>query len=190
MRNDEENIRKLCHKVEESAGMTIVRAKDFERLVVMVFERTGTLLSPTTLKRIWGYLNENTVTRKSTLDLLAQYCGWHNYEEFLMGNRPEIESGFVDVKLLNVESDLQEGSIVKLMWHPSRVCVIKHLGESRWEVVRAEGTRLAVGDTFRCSVIMSGEPLYLDGVVRDGVARGVYVCGRRNGVRFALGSFQ
>lgn len=186
MKNDNENIKKLCQRVEETAGMAIVKARDFDRLVMLVFERTGSLLSPTTLKRLWGYLNENTVTRRSTLDLLAQYCGWHNYDEFLSGDRPEVESGFVDVKVLNAEIDLKRGSVVKLMWHPSRVCDIRYLGGGSWEVLRSEGTRLAAGDTFKCPVIMSGEPLYLDSLVHEGENRGVYVCGRRNGVRFFL----
>lgn len=166
--------------------MPITKANDFEKLAVMIFERTGTLLSPTTLKRTWGYLKENTTTRKSNLDLLAQYCGWHNYGEFLRGERPDIDSGFIDVKVLNADSDLRRGNVVNLMWHPSRICEIRYLGDSRWEVLRSEGTRLTAGDTFRCSVIMSGEPLYLRDLVHNGEHSGVYVCGRRNGVRFAV----
>ena len=186
MNEDEKQIRELCRRVEETSGMPITKAKDFEKLVVMIFERTGTLLSPTTLKRTWGYLKENTTTRRSNLDLLAQYCGWHSYEEFLRGVRPDIESGFIDVKVLNADSDLRRGNVVNLMWHPSRICEIRYLGDSRWEVLRSEGTRLAVGDTFRCPVIMSGEPLYLRDLVHNGERSGVYVCGRRNGVRFTV----
>ena len=186
---EEEIIKSLCRKVEATSGMAIVKSKDFEQLAMKIFERTGTLLSPTTLKRIWGYLKENTVTRKSTLDLLAQYCGWRDYAEFLTGDVPEIESGFVDVKVLNVDKDIKPGNTVKLMWHPSRICRIKYLGNSRWEVVDAEGSRLEAGDTFSCSVIMSGEPLYINNLIHRDIPSGVYVCGRRSGVRFTVGGF-
>ncbi|MDE5881790.1 MAG: hypothetical protein K2H60_08670 [Muribaculaceae bacterium] len=185
--NEEEQIKELCRRVEEAARIKAVKSKDFEHLVVRIYERTGTLLSPTTLKRIWGYLKEPTVTRRSTLDLLAQFCGWHNYDEFLTGSVPEIESGYLGVKVLNVDRDLSKGDVVKLMWHPSRVCEIKYLGDHRWIVVRSEGTRLLPGDTFRCSMIMSGEPLYLDDVIHAGIPSGIYVCGRRHGVRFTVG---
>lgn len=183
---EEEQIKELCRKVEETAGMPAIKSKDFEHLVVRIYERTGTLLSPTTLKRIWGYLKEPTVTRHSTLDLLAQFCGWHNYDEFLKGCVPEIESGYLGVKVLNVDRDLSKGDVVKLMWHPSRICEIEYLGNYRWIVVRSEGTRLLPGDTFRCSLIMTGEPLYLNDVVHNGVSSGIYVCGRRHGVRFTV----
>ncbi|MDE6238862.1 MAG: hypothetical protein K2M54_02620 [Muribaculaceae bacterium] len=126
------------------------------------------------------------MTRESTLDFLAQYCGWNSYAEFLNGENPKIESGFADVKVLNAERDLREGDVVRLIWHPSRVCEIKYLGDNRWKVIYSEGTRIAVGDTFNCSVIMSGEPLYVDNLVHDGKASGVYVCGRRNGVHFTI----
>lgn len=165
--------------------MKAVKSKDFERLAVMIFERTGTRFSPTTLKRIWGYLHENTTPRQSTLDLLAQYSSWSNFDDFVKGDRPEIESGFVDAKVLNADIDVRRGEVVRLMWQPNRMIEAKYLGGGRWEVIRAEGTRLAEGDQFNCSMIMSGEPLYLGNVVHNGVERGVYVCGRRHGVTFA-----
>ncbi len=186
MYNEDDKIKELCRFVEETAGLKAVKSKDFDHLTMRIYNRTGTLLSPTTLKRIWGYLREPTTTRRSTLDLLSQFCGWHNYDDFLSGNKPEIDSGFLGRKVLNAERDLIEGDIVKLIWHPSRVCEIKYLGNSRWMVEHSEGTRLQQGDTFRCSMIMSGEPLYLDNVEHDGKKMGIYVCGRRNGVRFTV----
>lgn len=186
MKEDQDKIKELCKRVEEMSRVPIVKSKDFEHLSMLIYERTGNLLSSTTLKRIWGYLKEDTSTRRSTLDILAQYCGWDTYEEFLSGNTPEIESGFIDVKVLNAIGDLRAGNIVKLMWLPASICEIKYLGDSQWEVLRSEGTRLVPGDTFRCSFIMSGEPLFLENVVHNGVKSGVYVCGRRTGVRFSV----
>ncbi|MBD5349731.1 MAG: hypothetical protein HDR89_02450 [Bacteroides sp.] len=166
--------------------MKATTPKEFERLSVLVFERTGTLLSPTTLKRLWGYLKVPSTPRMSTLNVLAQCCGWRGYDDFLAGNRPEIESGFVGSRVLNAEKELAVGETVRLMWAPSRVCVIKYLGNSNWIVTQSEKTRLMPGDTFRCPVIIAGEPLYLDNVKHGGFRPGVYVCGRRNGVRFLL----
>ena len=186
MNEQEIQIKNLCKKVEETAAMAVVKSKDFERLAIKIFDRTGTLLSPTTLKRIWGYLKESTVTRKSTLDLLAQYCGWHNFDEFITGYSPEIESGYVDTEVLNARTDLKKGCIVKLMWNPARICIVKYLGDCKWKIMKSESTHLKPGDTFRSSVFMSGEPLYLEDLVHEGVSSGIYVCGRRNGIRFAV----
>lgn len=177
-------IKALCRKVEETFGMTVTTPKHFERLTVMIFERTGTLLSSTTLKRLWGYLQESTTPRVSTLDVLARSCGWRRFEDFVAGNVPGIESGFVGAKVLNAEKDLVRGDIVRLLWAPARICDIKYLGKGEWIVVNSEGTRLSPGDTFCCHTIIAGEPLYLDHVVHEGSRPGIYVCGRRNGVGF------
>ena len=41
-----EKIKELCDEVEGSFGMKATTPKHFERLAVLIFERTGTLLSP------------------------------------------------------------------------------------------------------------------------------------------------
>lgn len=77
-----DSMNDLRRRVEETTGITPVTATDFERLSEAVRERIGSLLSPTTLKRIWGYLNENTVPWHTTLDVLVRCCGWHDYADF------------------------------------------------------------------------------------------------------------
>lgn len=174
----------LCRKVEETAGVSPTTPKQFEDLSESIFRLTGKRLSPTTLKRIWGYIDEPLMTRRSTLDILAQFCGWSDYEEFEKGDMPEVESGRIGTKLINVERDVKKGDRIRILWQPSRVCVISYCGNRRWEIIEAEGTKLLRGDTFSCSIIAEGEPLYLDNLVHEGEASGVYVCGRRNGIRF------
>ncbi len=184
---NDKHIESLCKSVEEKLGMKVSTPKHFDRMAEIIFERTGTLLSPTTLKRLWGYLQESTSPRQSTLDTIARSCGWRSYDDFVAGNVPDIESGFVLSRVINAEKDLRRGDVITLTWAPSRVCVIKYLGNCKWTVVRSEGTRLAPGDTFRCPVIIAGEPLYLDNVHHGDSHPGVYVCGRRNGISFILG---
>ena len=198
-----ESLTDLCRRVEETTGITPSTAGMFEKLTVAVSERTGVLLSPTTLKRIWGYLKEDAVPRRTTLDVLARCCGWQDYTDFEAGNVPEIESGPVGGGTLRVDSDVKRGDRLRLRWAPARVCVIEYSGEGRWLVVESQGTRLKPGDTFCCRMIVSGEPLYLDDLRQasrrekespsrsagvtgmSGESRGtVYVCGRRSGVNF------
>lgn len=179
-----EHLRKLCQSVETTFGVALSTPKQFEVLADSIYEHTGILLSPTTLKRIWGYLNEPVVPRTSTLDVLARYCGWVSFEAFTTEDTPEIESGNVGSRFLRVDKNLRRGERVKLMWPPARVCLIEYCGGGNWRVVASEGTRLAPGDTFNCMLIVEGEPLYLDNLVHEGCRPGVYVCGRRSGVKF------
>ncbi len=77
-----ESINHLRRLVEESFGSEVKSPKGFIQLSESIFGRTGVLMSPTTLKRIWGYLSEPVTPRQSTLDTLARYLGWNNWSEF------------------------------------------------------------------------------------------------------------
>lgn len=184
--NESLALKNLCRRVEETAHITARVPRHFEMLAEAIFQRTGTLLSPTTLKRIWGYLNEPMTPRRSTLDILARFCGWTDYAGFLAGDTPEIESGTVGSKVLRADASLPRDTCVRLMWPPSRLCVIRYQGDGKWRVESSEGTRLSPGDTFRCVMIAEGEPLYIDGLRKQGVEVGTYVCGRRSGVTFVV----
>ncbi|MDE7396944.1 MAG: hypothetical protein K2M98_04380 [Muribaculum sp.] len=176
----------LCRQVEESAGFSPSSPKKFEELSDIICRRTGVLLSPTTLKRLWGYLDEPVTPRPSTLDVLSRFCGWTGYQHFLSGKTPDIESGNVGNTVIRAGEDIRPGQRIRLFWNPSRVCEIEYLGNLDWVVVSAECTRLQPGDRFRCPLIVAGEPLYLDILVKDSNRTGVYVCGSKTGITFKI----
>lgn len=174
----------LCQAVEKAAKLTPSTPKDFESLSEAIERRSGVLFSPTTLKRLWGYLDEPVTPRAFTLDALARFCGWHDFNDFAAGNIPDIESGNIGSSSIRAGENISRGERVTLFWPPSRMCLIEYLGDLEWKVVEAEGTRLRPGDTFRCALIVSGEPLYLDNLIHEGSRPGVYVCGRKSGITF------
>lgn len=180
------NLNELKRRVEETANMKATTPKGFESLADAIFNRTGVLLSPTTLKRIWGYLDEPVTSRRSTLDTLSRFCGWRDFEHFASGHSPDIESGNVGGKTIRAGENIHPGERVRLFWNPSRMCEIEYLGDLDWVVVESEGTRLEQGDRFRCPLIISGEPLYLDNLIKDGNRAGGYICGSKSGVTFVM----
>lgn len=177
-------LRRLRLEVERAAGATARTPKQFDALAETIYARTGVLLSPTTLKRIWAYLREPVKPRRTTLDVLAQFCGWRDFADFDAGCRPEVESGNVSAKAVRAGKDINIGGRIRLFWAPARVCEIEFIGGAEWRVVAAERTRLSAGDTFTCPLIVAGEPLYLDNLRHNGSRPGVYVCGRIHGITF------
>ena len=64
-------------------GRQLKEARDFEQLSHLLLSHTRERLSPTTLKRFWGYLkNEEVQTRPHTLDVLACFVGYKDFEDF------------------------------------------------------------------------------------------------------------
>ena len=174
----------LCRRVEGVFGSEVKTPKEFEKLSDSVFKHTGVLLSPTTLKRLWGYLDEKVVPRRSTLDVLSQYVGWSCWDTFTEGDIPEVESGMLASDKIDVINELKTGDRIRLTWHPARMCVVEYEGYGEFTVMETEATKLKPGDTFQCFLIVSGEPLYLENLTTPGHRTATYVCGRTHGVRF------
>lgn len=183
-RIDPEDAEALIKVVLETAGLKNLSPTSIDNLALQIFQKTGDMLSTSTLKRVTGYINSDVKSRISTFDILARYCGWQDYKHFQSGNPPEVESGVVGSRRISVEKDMKPGERIRLLWAPARVCIVEYLGELKWQVIESEGTRLQPGDTFKCALIIEGEPLYLDELIHAGKSPKVYVCGRRTGVTF------
>lgn len=180
----EENIEKLCREVETSIGKDIRTPRDFIMLRESLYARTHILLSVSTLMRVWGYMAGGT-PRDNTLSELARFVGYSSFAEFCNANDPS-GSGFVGKRHFRVSETLRRGDILTLTWQPGRRCVARYMGDCQFVVLESENTRLLSGNTFRCSLVIEGEPLYLDDLHRDASPPMAYVCGKISGIRFQI----
>ena len=94
MENEQALRIRLLGEVEQAWGQPIRTPKDFEQLSQAIFERLRTYVSPTTLKRLWGYLPERVQPRQGTLDILASFVGFSDYARFAssVGQGEELQS--------------------------------------------------------------------------------------------------
>lgn len=175
---------KLRSEVEGAFSRTPSTASDFYDLSERIFERTHERISPTTLKRLWGYVNEDVQPRLFTLNVLSRFVGYSDYVALTQSDG-ETQSNLILSEHIT-DKDIARGQRVRLMWQPGRVCVVEHLGCGRFKVVEAQRTKLSVGDTFTCRLIMMHEPLFLDNLIHDGGAPTGYVAGRKDGVTFEI----
>ena len=78
----EKAIEQLRLAVERKAGKKMQTNKDFDCLSDSVYDQTHAKISTTTLKRIWGYLSEGVTPRRYTLDQLARFIGYDDFDAF------------------------------------------------------------------------------------------------------------
>ena len=174
----------LKQEVERTFGHQLKETRDFEELSHLLLSHTRERLSPTTLKRFWGYLkNEEVKTRPHTLDVLARFVGYKDYEDFCTQAErlDEVQSGIKTEERITTEN-MRRGQRLIITWRPNRRIVVRHWGGCLFEIVEAENTKLSVGDTFRCHLMIQHEPLYLDEVMHQGQPAMVYVAGQKDGV--------
>ena len=76
------SLQRMCRELESAVGKPLQTSRDFDSLSRMIAERMRERISPTTLKRLWGYLNEENNPRKYTLNLLSRFLGYRDFEHF------------------------------------------------------------------------------------------------------------
>lgn len=178
-------IKRLCKDIEIALNKKIETPKDFELLKERIYAQQNIYVSRTTLMRVWGYINENVTPRVKTLNILAKFLGYHDlndYHQNAMLPKNQQSNPVMNRRLST--TSLNRGECLRLTWQPERVCDIKYLGNITFEVVESKNTRLSIGDTFQCSLIIEGEPLYLDNLKQGTNPPIAYVCGKKNGVLF------
>ncbi len=177
----------LCQAIETAMHQKMRSPKDFECLRERIFTRVNVMVSTTTLKRFWGYLHTDSEASHNTLDTLARFIGYPDFDTFCkQSSLDAISSTHVMSRHINVDTDLAEDETLTLSWAPNRICEVRYLGQLRFVVIRSENTRLKEGDSFQCSLIIEGEPLYLNHLLQDNKQQPNYVCGKMGGVRFEI----
>ena len=181
-------LKLLLTDVEERMGRGMLSPKDFEFLHNVIDVDLNEHVSVSTLKRLWGYskyLSSPSVSTLSTLSRLVGFRDWETYKA-----QREIDNKTPSAQVLSdkitVDTDLAVGDRIRLTWSPLRVCEVVYRGDNEFEVVASQNTGIKVGNWFSCSLIVSGEPLWLSNLRQYGKAPVAYVCGKQGGVRFEI----
>ena len=183
MNKNAPEIMSLRRDIEQEVKRLIRTPYDFEFLAGVVWERLHENISPTTLKRLWGYIDGADVTRRTTLCLLSRFLGYWDWESYLeaLSKRTDIESDTFDGVGIDID-DLHFGDCVEVTWLPNRRCVFRYEGDAHFLVTEAENAKLHVGDRFDTACFLIGKPMYLDRLIRDNEPPTAYVAGSKNGL--------
>lgn len=176
-------IEELKTIVEEKYGMRLNTTTDFEAFSVALHYKNTLDVSASTLKRLWGYVNDSHKPRQATLDTLAQYLGHANYNKFEMWLKTSkrFNSSFIHTRQV-ISNTLVQGDCVQIGWSPNRLVSLRYLGDSFFEVTASENSKLQTGDRFLTGCFLMGQPLYLPYLLRNGEKTEPFVAGRNGGL--------
>lgn len=79
-------------------GLPMRTPKDFKALSESIMREVHIQVSDSTLKRIWGYIPTSSIPRKSTLDILACFLGYDDFETFC-----QVHTGDGDIYIPDIE---------------------------------------------------------------------------------------
>ncbi len=174
----------LRREVERQFGRALCSPTDFAEASEEISRVTRVLLSVSTLKRLWGYVESKHRPRLSTLSALAKYLGMRDWTQFCLEADVRLlpDSGFLGDDVATV-SEIATGQRLRLQWAPDRMVEVTCTGEGRFRVDMSENAKLQAGMEFSASLMAVGFPLQAYDVTpapAEGLT--VYVAAARGGL--------
>lgn len=80
-------IQKLKDYVEHEFGKKVSYQKDCKTLSASILNKTSEVISPSTLRRFYGFLSTNSKPSSVTLDILSRYCNFTCWNDFTENNK-------------------------------------------------------------------------------------------------------
>lgn len=189
MKLEKEKLELLLEIVGQTAGFTPRTPTDFVHLASAILDKTGRTIGLSTLKRLWGYVKDQTGTSYSTLSLLCRYIDyqdWDSFCHFASMVTDDNTSGFSSESIIESRL-LAPGTMITLSFGINKRCVIvKTDNPNKFEVKSAENIKLQAGDTIRVGCIAEGKPFYATDCRRGAHPLGNYTGAQAEGVKKIL----
>ena len=158
---------------------------DCEYLALDIESVTGEHIGVNTLKRLLGFIDDEREPRTSTLDVIARYLGFDNWDVLSIydnQSNSSFESSSEEIRV----SELSEGQCVQISYLPDRRLVMAYQGNGRFLVQMSENSKLLAGDELTITHIVQGYPLLVTEVIREGKSLGSFTAGKAQGIRFKI----
>ena len=169
--------------IERKLGKNISSPHDCSILMYDIKSVTGESVGLNTLKRMFGFIESNRVTRLSTLDVMARYAGFRSWAEVLTAIGMEGDSGFEDSDDEFYSDELPVKAIVEFEYNPDRRVVLMHEDEEdKYVVIESINSKLRRDDVVFIKYFLLHYPLYADNVIRDGKMMGKFTAGKTTGL--------
>ncbi|MBP3420190.1 MAG: hypothetical protein J6K74_06360 [Marinifilaceae bacterium] len=137
----------ILNKVKEKYKLGDYTTNDYRQLSRTLQETGAGALSPSTLKRLFGYVSDRHKPTITTLDILAKYIGYKNYADYYecVMHKYRLSSSFLTANQI-WSKFLKQGDRIEIAWAPDRKIVVEYQGDNWYVVIYASNTKLESGD--------------------------------------------
>jgi hypothetical protein len=167
--------------IEEKLGKEIRYHSDLEYLCAKIEEETKQRIGLNTLKRLFGFINDIREPRLYTLDTIAIYLGYRNWDVYLSSLTQTGNSHFNNLQEINIET-LELESVVEFGYEPDRIVRLQYEGNKIFIVIFSQNSKLSVNDKVEITHFVLHYPLIALDVERDGISLGRFTAGKIGGI--------
>ncbi len=167
--------------LSKKSGLRLDDGAHLNLLIEKIAEQEHERIGLNTMKRLMGQIKDEREPRPSTLNIIAHYLGFPNWEVMDEATR-HYNSMFTSNDGSLASFAVPEGSLVEYTYLPDRKVTLQHRTGSTYEVVYNENSQLREGDIVEVGVFMLRFPLIVSDVVRNGQSLGSYIAGKWTGL--------
>lgn len=157
---------KTIEEIKEKTGMKYDRAKDFSVLAEDIFKKTGRSIGITTLKRLFGTIEDQRDAIGYTMNTIAIYLGYPSWKAYMGQDTFDSEWGFDDesfyIHLLEPGDKLS----VEYLNRKVDFTVIEHDGRRVLRVDDDQNSSLQAGDIVYVYLLRVGNIIEAEKVIR------------------------
>ena len=175
----------ITELLREKSGNEIRLSRDCELLALDVESVTGEHIGVNTMKRLLGFIADEREPRTSTLDIIARYLGYDDWEALRLMDANSSNSSFDD-RDEYLACYLEIGQRVLVSYPPNRTLTIENQGDNHFIVLESENSKLLKGDQLTLTHLVRGYPLLVADVMREGSSLGAFTAGKSQGIDFEL----
>ena len=167
--------------IEKQFGQEIRYSKDCEVLASDISSKTNKRISASTLKRLFGLAKGTDEPRLYTMDVVAMYLNYKNFDDLHAALIKNITSEFKIIEELRTDT-LPENTVIIIHYEPNKKLKMKYLGNHQMELLDAINSKLKVNDKLIIPHIVRNYPLLITEVTRQNKNLGPYTAAKISGV--------
>jgi hypothetical protein len=171
----------IQEKVEMRFGRPIRYAKDCEILAGSIHAFTGEKISCSTVKRLFGLIESENEPRLYTLDIIAQYLGYINYDNLLQEFNPNKADLNKDIETIAAK-DLKIGDTIRIKYAPNRFLAANYLDDSVFKIVESNDPKILQDELLVFNNIGRNLPLFASWRSAKGINSKNVVLGKISGI--------
>ncbi len=157
---------------------------EFNELSLEIQRKTDRPISPSSIKRIWGYVNYDGFPTQTTLNNLARYNGFRDWESFQTSHpisSANENSGFIEETLINTDT-LRQGDRLFLKWNVGKSLEIECISHMTFRINTSRNIKLQAGDIISIHTLCVGHPVYVSNIRRGDQCIPAYIGAKKGGI--------
>jgi len=167
--------------LEKQLGKEIRYSSDFEHLSFDIEKQTKQRIGVNTLKRLFGQIEGVKEPRLYTLDIVAGYLNFKNWDELLDSLEEKGNSDFSSIEEIDI-NNLTKGNKIRFYYSPDREVLIEYIENNQFKVIESLNSKLKAEDIIEVNHFVLKYPLMVNDVKRNDVSLGKFTAGKVSGI--------